>query len=175
MRNKMATMVLAALTMAAVGCHGAACGGCPDYETCDVAANACVLNRGVRFDLYATHGRVDGDNWDPFFGPPDPFICVTPAGDMELCTTIDSDTHSPKWNEQVAVDLDGDTLATRPIAVRYEDSDLDSPDQICAATVMFTPELIHLGGMTFNCSSQANAVLELRATNEGTSPLAATP
>ncbi|MDB4966660.1 MAG: hypothetical protein JWN44_2349 [Myxococcales bacterium] len=167
--------LLATLAVAIAGCHPQPCGGCADYETCDVAANACVLNTGARFDLYATHGRVDGDNWDPFFGPPDPFVCVRPAGQMELCTSAISDSHTPKWDQQVAVDLDGATLTTAPMAVRYEDSDIDAADPICSGNFTFTAKLVHEGGLSFNCSNGASANFELRAINLGTNPLAATP
>jgi hypothetical protein len=168
-------ITVAILLLASAGCHTGPCGGCADYETCNLATNACVLNTGARFDLWATHGSVPGDNWDPFFGPPDPYICVTPPGHQELCTTNVSDSHSPKWNQRVGVDLDGATLTTTSLAFRYEDSDIDTPDLICSGTMMFTSQYIHEGGMSINCSNGSNASFDLRATALGTNPLVATP
>jgi len=176
MQNTMRATTMAMAVLMIAGCHTGPCGGCPDYETCNPATNACVLNTGARFDLWATTGHVDGDNWDPFFGPPDPYICVTPPGHEELCTSNISDSHSPKWNQQVAVDLDGATLIGAPLHVRYEDSDVDSPDLICQGTIAFTAEYVHDGGIGFRCSNgSASANFDLRATFVGTNPLAATP
>ena len=79
----------------------APCGGCADWETCDVAADQCVLNAGTRFDLVAVDGSVPGDNWDPFFGPPDPYICATRAPAQKLLVDP-SDDSTPKWNETLA-------------------------------------------------------------------------
>ena len=103
------------------------------------------------------------------------FVCVTPPGHEELCTSNISDSHSPRWNQQVAVDLDGATLTTTALGVRYEDSDVDSPDLICQGTMTFTPQYIHEGGIGFRCSNGGASVnFELRATALGTNPLAAT-
>jgi hypothetical protein len=169
MRNwVLATMLVATAMLVVAGCHAGPCGGCADYETCNTVSNMCVLNTGARFDLYATSGHVDGDSWDPFFGPPDPYVCVTVPGQQEYCTSPQSDTHSPKWNEQLVIDLDGDTLEATSIAVRYEDSDLDSPDHICSGHIQFTAEFVHDAGLTMRCSNGASAGFELKNTARGT-------
>src|ERR1043166_4192103 len=48
MRNVAALSMLMAMTVAAAGCHTGPCGGCAEYETCNVATNACVLNDGAQ-------------------------------------------------------------------------------------------------------------------------------
>src|SRR3954470_8766572 len=126
------TMLVVLLLLA--GCHAAPCGGCRDYESCDVVSNECVLNAGTRFDLVAENGDVPGD-WDPFFGPPDPFICATTNGADESCTSEQADDSTPRWNQQLLAGLDGDALLVTPIAMRYEDSDVDAPDLICTGSV----------------------------------------
>ena len=92
----------------------------------------CVLNAGTRFDLVAVDGSVPGDNWDPFFGPPDPYICAS-DGVMEQCSSIQSDDATPKWNDTLLTGLDGEALLTTALAFDYEESDLDTPDPCAAA------------------------------------------
>jgi hypothetical protein len=153
------------------GCHTAPCGGCAQWETCDVAANQCVLNAGTVFDLVAVDGKVPGDNWDPFFGPPDPYICAS-LGGMEGCSTPQSDDSSPTWNQELLADLSGDGLLTANIGIRYEDSDLDSDDLICNGSVTVTGIELHDGGFNFNCSNGSVARFTLRNTNRGTPTVA---
>ena len=102
--NTMLVAAAIAVSVAAAGCRAAPCGGCAPWETCDVATDQCALNAGTRFDLVAVDGSVPGDNWDPFFGPPDPYICAS-DGAMEECSSIQSDDATPTWN---------DTLLTGP-------------------------------------------------------------
>ena len=104
------TTLLLVLGFVAAGCHAAPCGGCADWESCDVAADTCVLNAGTRFELVADDGSVPGDNWDPFFGLPDPYICADAGPGTEACSSIQSDDSTPKWN---------DTLATDSAATRF--------------------------------------------------------
>jgi hypothetical protein len=153
------------------GCHAQPCGGCRDYETCDVVTQACVLNAGTRFDLVADDGNVPGDNWDPFFGPPDPYICAS-AGGPEACTSPQSDDSTPTWNQQLLAGLDGDALEVTPIAVRYEDSDVDSPDLICQGAVTVTPQYLHDGGFVFHCGNGASARFSLENVDRGTPTVA---
>lgn len=153
---------------AAAGCQPAPCGGCADWETCDATTMACVLNEGARFDLVAADGEVPGDDWDPFFGPPDPFVCVAALDTTEQCTSPDSDAHSPRWNQTLLTDLDGAALQTATLAVRYEDSDLDTPDSVCSGTVTMRPEYVHDGGFVFRCGNGADARFELLNTARGT-------
>lgn len=154
------------IALAAAGCRPEPCGGCRQWETCDAATDACVLNDGTRFDLVAADGSVPGDDWDPFFGPPDPYVCVS-AGGAEQCTSPDSDTHSPRWNQTLLTDLDGTALSTTTLAVRYEDSDLDSPDHICSGPVQMSAALLHEGGFSFDCA-RGSARFELMNTARGT-------
>lgn len=158
------------LGLAAAGCHAGPCGGCPDYETCDAASDACVLNDGARFDLVANDGDVPGDNWDPLWGPPDPYVCVGGLGQPENCTTAQSDTHSPKWNQTLFSDLDGAALLGATLTVTYQDSDVDSPDLICEGTATMTADYLRDGGFSFNCSNGASARFELVNTVRGTPP-----
>jgi hypothetical protein len=165
------TMLLLVLGYVAAGCHVAPCGGCAEWETCDVATNACVLNDGARFDLVADDGRVPGDNWDPFFGPPDPYICVSSATDEE-CSSIQSDDAAPTWNATLLTNLDGAALLTTTLGFDYEDSDLDAPDLICRGALIITPEELHAGGFRFNCSNGSWARFTLKNTNRGTPTVA---
>jgi hypothetical protein len=144
------TLLLVVLGFVAAGCHAAPCGGCAQWETCDVASDECVLNTGTRFDLVAADGSVPGDNWDPFFGPPDPYICAS-DGAMEQCSSIQSDDATPKWNDTLLTGLDGSALLTAPLALDYEDSDLDTPDLICRGAFTVSPADLHAGGFTFRC------------------------
>ena len=160
---------LAVLGFLVAGCHVAPCGGCAKWETCDVAADQCVLNAGTVFDLIAEDGKVPGD-WDPFFGPPDPYICASVVG-MEGCTSAQSDDSTPEWHQQVLADLGGDALLMTPIGVRYVDSDVDSDDPICSGSVTITPTLLHEGGFTFNCHGPT-ARFTLANTNRGTPAVA---
>lgn len=153
------------------GCHAAPCGGCPGWETCDVASNQCALNAGTRFDLVADDGKVPGDNWDPLFGPPDPYICAS-AGGVESCTMVQSDDSSPVWNQDLLADLSGDDLLTTTIALRYEDSDVDSDDLICNGFVTITPAELHDGGFVFSCSNGSYARFTLQNTERGTPTVA---
>jgi hypothetical protein len=163
--------VLAVLGFLVAGCHAAPCGGCAQWETCDVASNQCALNAGTVFDLVADNGKVPGDSWDPFFGPPDPYVCAS-LGGMEGCSTQQSDDSSPSWNQELLADLSGDALASAQIAIRYEDSDLDSDDLICTGSVAVSAELLHDGGFTFHCGNGATATFTLRNTNRGTPTIA---
>jgi hypothetical protein len=167
MRNTMPLL----LVLVAAGCHAAPCGGCADWETCDVATNTCALNAGTRFNLVADDGRVPGDSWDPFFGPPDPYVCVS-VGGLEQCTTVQSDDSSPTWNQELFADLDGDALETMTMGVRYEDSDLDSDDSICSGSITVTSEEVHAGGFRFNCNNGSYANFTLRNTARGTPTVA---
>ena len=159
--------LVGAIGLGAAGCHPSPCGGCAEWETCDAATTECVLNDGTRFDLVAADGEVPGDDWDPFFGPPDPFICVSAGGD-EQCTSVDSDTHSPRWNQTLLTDLDGAALQTATLALRYDDSDLDSPDPICSGPLEMNAALVHDGGFRFDCGNGAYARFELMNTARGT-------
>jgi C2 domain-containing protein len=165
------TMLLALLGMVAAGCHAAPCGGCAEWETCEAATNACALNAGTMFDLVADDGSVPGDNWDPFFGPPDPYICAS-VGGAEKCTEVDSDDATPSWDEELLADLSGDGLLSTPIAIRYEDSDIDGDDPICSGTVVVTASELHVGGFTFNCSNGSYARFTLHNSERGTPTVA---
>jgi len=160
------TTLLLALGLVAAGCHAAPCGGCADWETCNAATDECVLNSGTRFDLVADDGDVPGDSWDPFFGPPDPYICASDGVD-EQCSSIQSDDSSPKWNETLLTGLDGSALLTMTLSFDYEDSDLDSPDLICSAGVTLTAAELHAGGFRFNCSNGSSARFTLHNTDRG--------
>ena len=156
----------------AAGCHTGPCGGCPAWETCDVAADQCVLNAGTVFDLVAVDGKVPGSDWDPFFGPPDPYICAS-VGGVENCSTVQSDDATPTWNQELLADLGGDALLTTPIGMRYEDSDLDTDDLICQGSVTITAAELHDGGFTFNCNSNGSyARFSLRNIDPGTPTVA---
>jgi hypothetical protein len=174
MRNALLAMTTT-MMLWATGCHPAPCGGCADYESCDVAANQCVLNTGARFDLVADRGNVPGDNWDPFFGPPDPFLCLSIAGTAEQCSTPQSDDSSPKWGQTLLTDLDGDRLLTTPLGFRYEDSDIDSADSICSGAVTITRQYLHDGAFNINCSNGAWARVALQNVERGTPTVASTP
>jgi len=163
--------VLFACTVALPACHAAPCGGCAEYETCERVTGQCALNDGTRFDLEAVDGDVPGDSWDPFFGPPDPYICVSTATMSEQCTSPDSDTHSPSWNTVLLSDLDGAQLLATPLQMRYVDSDVDSDDPICSGPVTLQEALIHAGGFRYNCSNGASAHFTLHNTVRGTPPV----
>ena len=165
------TMLLAiAMVVAAAGCHMAPCGGCAEWETCNAATQECVLNVGARFDLVAVDGKVPGNDWDPLFGPPDPYICAS-DGLMEQCSSIQSDDSSPEWNDTLLTGLDGSALLQTPLSLDYEDSDVDSPDLICNGGVTLTAEELHAGGFRFNCSNGSYARFSLRNTDRGTPAL----
>jgi hypothetical protein len=168
MRN---AMLLLGIGWMATGCHVAPCGGCPAWETCDVAADQCTLNAGTRFDLVAVDGKVGGSDWDPLFGPPDPYVCAAVAG-VESCSTVQSDDSSPQWNQELVADLAGEDLLTTAISVRYDDSDLDSDDTICSASITLTAEELHGGGFSFNCGNGSYARFALRNTDPGTPTVA---
>jgi hypothetical protein len=170
MSNTKTLALVFLLTAGAAGCRTAPCGGCAEWETCDVASDQCVLNAGTRFDLLADDGNVPGDNWDPFFGPPDPYICVSDATDQK-CSSVQSDDATPTWNETLLTNLDGSALVQMPLAFDYEDSDVDSPDLICRGTLTLTPAWLHDGGFRFNCSNGSYASFTLRNTDRGTPPL----
>lgn len=159
------------LSFLVAGCHTGPCGGCADWETCDVASNQCVLNAGTVFDLVADDGKVPGSDWDPFYGPPDPYVCASLEG-MESCSTPQSDDSSPSWNQELLADLGGDALLSARIGIRYEDSDLDSDDLICNGTITVTSAELHAGGFNFNCSNGSYARFTLRNTNRGTPTVA---
>ncbi|MGZ3429277.1 MAG: hypothetical protein ACXVCV_21645 [Polyangia bacterium] len=159
------------LTALAAGCHAAPCGGCAQWESCDVADSQCVLNAGTVFDLVAVDGKVPGSDWDPFFGPPDPYICASLEG-MEGCSTPQSDDSSPRWNQELLADLSGDGLLTSKIGIRYEDSDLDSDDLVCNGSITITSAELHVGGFTFDCRTGSYARFTLRNTNRGTPTVA---
>jgi hypothetical protein len=167
----MRDLMLLATVAAAVGCQRPPCGGCADYETCSPTTDACVLNDGARFDLEAVDGHVPGDDWDPLFGPPDPYICVAGQGQAEQCTTVDSDTHSPSWKQVLLADLDGAALLAEPLAIRYDDSDLDADDPICAGPLTLQNDWINHGGFSFRCGSNGSyANFALHNTVVGTPP-----
>ena len=161
-------LLLVVVGVALVGCQREPCGGCAEYESCAVAANQCVLNDGARFDLEAVDGEVPGDNWDPLFGPPDPYICVSGQDQPEQCTKVESDTHSPAWQQVVLTDLDGAMLLTQPLNYRYEDSDLDSDDLICAGPITLENAWVNKGGFAFKCSNGSYANFALHNTVVGT-------
>ncbi len=162
-------LLLAVSVLATTGCRPLeACGGCAAYESCDTASNQCVLNDGARFDLEAVDGNVPGDDWDPFFGPPDPYICVSGQSSAEQCTTVKSDTHTPTWNQVLLSDLDGAALLSEPLAYRYEDSDLDSDDLICEGPLTLENEWVNKGGFSFRCSNGSYANFALHNTVVGT-------
>jgi hypothetical protein len=167
----MGKTTLLLLVLVAAGCHVAPCGGCADWETCDVAADVCTLNAGARFDLVAVDGSVPGDNWDPFFGPPDPYICAS-SGVMEECSSIQSDDATPKWNDTLLTGLDGEALLSAALALDYEDSDLDTPDLICRGVVTLTAAELHAGGFTFHCDNGSWARFSLHNTDRGTPTVA---
>ena len=171
MRTLMLVAGAIALSTAAAGCHGGPCGGCPAWETCDVASDRCTLNAGARFDLVAVDGHVPGDNWDPFYGPPDPYICVS-DGAMEQCSSVQSDDATPTWNDTLFTGLDGAALLQTPLSFDYEDSDVDSPDLICSGTVLITDAYVHDGGFRFDCSNGAYARFSLRNIDPGTPTVA---
>jgi hypothetical protein len=151
-----------------VGCASRPCGGCADYASCDVVTDQCVINDGARFDLEAADGKVPGDDWDPLWGAPDPYVCVQAQGKAEQCTDDDSDSHSPKWNTVLLTDLDGALLQTEGLLIRYLDSDVDSPDPICAGPVMLQAKWINSGAFRYNCSNGASARFVLHNTVRGT-------
>ena len=164
------TTLLLILGFVAAGCHAAPCGGCAEWETCDAATDACVLNAGTRFDLVAVDGRVPGDNWDPFFGPPDPYICAS-DGELEQCSSIQSDDATPTWNDTLLTGLAGDALVAQPLSFDYDDSDLDSPDLICSGGYQVSAADVHAGGFTYRCNNGAYARFSLRNTDRGTPTL----
>jgi hypothetical protein len=168
---KLTTAAALALAFLVAGCHIAPCGGCAGWETCDVAANQCVLNAGTVFDLVAVDGKVPGSDWDPFFGPPDPYVCASLEG-MEGCSTPQSDDSSPRWNQELLADLSGDGLLAAKIAIRYEDSDLDSDDHICNGSITITSAELHDGGFTFDCHTGSYARFTLRNSDRGTPTVA---
>ena len=165
--SKLALASVGMLVLVAAGCHVAPCGGCSEWETCEQATQLCVLNNGTEFDLVADDGNVPGDDWDPFFGPPDPYICAAMTG-AESCTTDESDDSSPTWNQELLADISGDLLLGTPLQIRYEDSDLDSPDTICSGEVTVSMLELHHGAFTFHCGNGAVARFTLRNTNRGT-------
>ena len=154
--------------LATAGCQRPPCGGCADYETCAMASDECVLNDGARFDLEAVDGSVPGDDWDPFFGAPDPYICVSGQSQPEQCTSVQSDTHSPTWNQMLLGDLDGAALLSEPMAYRYEDSDSDSDDLICEGTLTLENAWLNKGRFSFRCSNGSYANFALHNTVAGT-------
>jgi len=166
-------LVLLGAGLVAAGCGRKPCSGCADYAWCDLVTDACVINDGARFDLEAADGKVPGDNWDPFWGPPDPYVCVSGQGEAEQCTDDDSDSHSPRWNTVLLTNLDGALLQSEPLMIRYEDSDLDSPDHICSGPVVLQAAWINAGGFNYNCSNGARAHFRLHNTIPGTPPLMA--
>lgn len=169
MRKPMLLLAMAmTTTVGLAGCYAGPCGGCRAYESCDPVTTTCVLNAGTKFDLIADDGDVPGDNWDPLFGPPDPYVCVSVGGAPETCSSQQSDDSSPKWNQQLAGGLSGDELLAAPMAVSYEDSDVDSPDLICSGSVTVTPQFLHDGSFRFNCSNGAWARFSLQNTDPGT-------
>jgi hypothetical protein len=171
MKAGMRNLVLLALLATTAGCQRLPCGGCADYETCSAVADQCVLNDGARFDLEAVDGNVPGDNWDPFFGPPDPYICASGQGQAEQCSPVDSDTHSPSWKQVLLSDLDGATLLAEPLEFRYEDSDLDSDDLVCQGPLTLQNSLINDGGFSFHCNNGSYANFALHNTVKGTPAL----
>ncbi len=168
MRIIVALVLMGTAGWVAAGCARKPCGGCADYAWCDAITDECVINDGARFDLEATDGKVPGSSWDPFYGPPDPYVCVGGEGQVEQCTADDSDSHSPKWYTVLLTDLDGARLQTEGLLIRYEDSDLDAPDHICSGPVLLKAQWINDGGFTFNCSNGANAHFRLHNTALGT-------
>jgi hypothetical protein len=168
--SSMSVLCFGASLLALAGCHALPCGGCADYETCEPLTNRCALNDGTRFDLEAVDGEVPGDDWDPFWGPPDPYICVSAANAAEQCTTPDSDTHSPKWNTILLTDLDGTQLLTSPLQMHYWDSDVDAPDSICAFPVTLQESWLHSGGFEYTCGNGASVHFALHNTVRGTPP-----
>jgi hypothetical protein len=168
MRTLVTMMLLATLGAATAGCRHRVCGGCADWAYCDDDSNQCVINEGARFDLEAADGKVPGDDWDPFFGPPDPYVCVSGQGQPEQCTNDDSDSHSPRWNTVLLTNLDGALLQTEPLQIRYEDSDFDASDHICAGPVLLQASWINAGAFTYTCGNGASARFRLNNTVRGT-------
>lgn len=160
-------MLLSVLGLVAAGCHAPPCGGCADWESCDASTNACVLNAGTRFDLVASDGSVPGDDWDPIYGAPDPYVCVGDALRDE-CSSIQSDDWSPTWNDTLLTGLDGAALLATPLSFDYEDSDLDSPDLICRTSFTLTAAQLHDGAFRVDCIDGAWARFTLRNTDRGT-------
>jgi hypothetical protein len=158
--------LLLVLGFVATGCRAAPCGGCAQWEACDVASDECVLNSGTRFDLVAVDGSVPGDSWDPFFGAPDPYVCAS-DGVMEQCSSIQADDATPTWNDTLLSGLAGDALLVTALSFDYEDSDLDTPDLICSGGFTLSPADLHAGGFTFRCNNGSYARFALHNTDRG--------
>ena len=93
---------------------------------------------------------------------------VGEVADKLAATGIGDETQFPvTW-----VNFEEDPAPVTRIALRYEDSDLDSDDLICSGSVTMTAGYLHDGGFTFNCGNGSTARFTLRNTNRGTPTVA---
>jgi hypothetical protein len=142
---------LVAAALLAAGCDRGPCGGCHDFEQCNLQTHACELIGRSLFQVTARSGTVAGDNWDPLGGPPDPYVCLTyPAA--QSCAPVQSDTSRPRWGDFVLIaSASADDLAAAPIPVYYADSDTFTDDVICQGSVRIDRAWFSAGGFQFGC------------------------
>lgn len=89
-----------------------------------------------------------GAAWDPFGGLPEPFVCLTVAGNTK-CTQSIRDTLMPAWNETVLV---ASSEALRGgMTIQYWDADLDANDLICEGFFLIEQQDIARGAVRLGC------------------------
>ena len=95
---------------------------------CEVVLSGLWNFTIVRGDV--TERTPSGDSWDGFGGLPDPYVCVTIAGDRR-CTSTVQDTLSPVWNASYPPVTA--TALLGGVRVEYWDEDVSVSDPICGA------------------------------------------
>lgn len=123
--------------------------GCQRGYRC--SAGTCSLDPAGLWRITVTSGTISttdptGSSWDSFGGAPDPFVCLTIAG-QRSCTATIQDSFTPAWNEVFPAATA--TALLSGVTVEIVDSDIASNDEICR------PGLVAIGEPTFLAGSFA--------------------
>jgi hypothetical protein len=117
------------------GTGAAACVACGYGKQC--SNHACVLNVDSKWDVLIASGdipenKLNGDNWDPFYGAADPFVKVYSnlgADSHSGQTAYQKDNFHPVWSETPLKGVSAKELMNN-FSFEIWDDDVDFDDQV---------------------------------------------
>lgn len=116
---------------------------------------ACVVDPGGSWALTLGAGTIsatgpDGSAWDPVGGAPDPYVCLTYAGQRQ-CGAVKDDTLAPAFSDMFPA-APANNLLGGVLFELWDQDGIDPDDAICAAAVVpVTEEDFRAGRFTAAC------------------------
>lgn len=130
----------------ACGTGGEGCIDCGVGRTCSAAA--CQLDRTSLWDVYISFAVVPdknkaGQSWDPFNGPPDPYLKVFTSEGTSIHsgqTSVAMNTTFPFWAETPVKGVKASELLANT-SIEIWDSDIDFDDYIGGCKLALKPAI----------------------------------